>query len=754
MTDNRITEPSPEGTGVDVAFWLLKKASGGKSMWEDPKWDYSKKGGAEFRAAHPAHLNKVPYMHQGEPVTRSRTRESNSPVEGLAYTATNLSATEFKPATTSTSRSFSPQAHGSKPVAAAEMRKPDGYVPPHLRGWGEAQSDGIASPSSVIRNTPGSAVPPHSVKPPQSVPRHLRTTAPKLQVEVKPQSEFMSQAEPKPEADSKPQADSEPQVESKQQVIPPHLRVNPTDNIPPHLRTIATKPQVTTAKEPKPENYIAPHLRTCAPNQKPSGIPKSQAPTNGVEDLHANINKSQAVDKQFVETNGPDNNLSTGVTNSEDWKWIGKDVQTPGPAKQMSYQVDSRSAVSLEGRVSNTGVSEGSLVFSGPKEVIRAEQGRDPKEQLLSYDGVNWNPPPVDWEYDRGMFDTSYIPAYCKEWASQLPGGQVLAMNDDRFISGKCPVKNYQMIEEVEQPVCTPDIDGSCDEFKRLNQCSANAAESKKLRIKKERQNMIKLQRATEERIRETEELPPPPNPHAPATEVYLRPALRQDLPGIVSVYNQYVKDMSLVQDDQEAVTEDEMWSKLAEIRGLECPIIVAIEGGLPTKITRGPKENYVIPSGEKVIGFAWIEPRAYGAQISKKSSGRSRYTGLLNLFVHTQFLRKGIGRCLMDRILQCTSLAHAELGGYEWINPKNDRTCIRDSGGSRSFHDLLVEYPIRSKQDYTWVQNYLRRWQFLEQAHLHEVARSSKDNITVEWLDIIVFQTTALSAHDFAAHI
>ena len=75
-----------------------------------------------------------------------------------------------------------------------------------------------------------------------------------------------------------------------------------------------------------------------------------------------------------------------------------------------------------------------------------------------------------------------------------------------------------------------------------------------------------------------------------------------------------------------------------------------------------------VIPPNETILGFAVARTWAYG--LKGLRSGRSRLTANLEIFVHLDYLRKGIGRSLFDRLLQCCSPGYAGRDGYSWVNP------------------------------------------------------------------------------------
>ena len=106
----------------------------------------------------------------------------------------------------------------------------------------------------------------------------------------------------------------------------------------------------------------------------------------------------------------------------------------------------------FEDRISDTGILE------QPREIIRATQGKDATEHLLDWDG-SMLPAPCDWETDRGVFDTSFMPKYIKEWqGSGIPCGPSVMVdtNLEGFRSGKQPIDNHKLKEPIIQPDSIP----------------------------------------------------------------------------------------------------------------------------------------------------------------------------------------------------------------------------------------------------------------------------------------------------------
>lgn len=98
-------------------------------------------------------------------------------------------------------------------------------------------------------------------------------------------------------------------------------------------------------------------------------------------------------------------------------------------------------------------------------------------------------------------------------------------------------------------------------------------------------------------------------------------------------------------------------------MRQQKLPCIVAVRGSVPSPPTtkvrgRGATTPVVLPQYEAIVGFSYACAYQYGLMFS--NTGRSRYTLDLQLYVHPDHTRKGVGRCLLDRIIQCCSMSYA----------------------------------------------------------------------------------------------
>lgn len=280
------------------------------------------------------------------------------------------------------------------------------------------------------------------------------------------------------------------------------------------------------------------------------------------------------------------------------------------------------------------------------------------------------------------------------------------------------------------------------DETKQLKQTAEYEAEKRIRKLAKKKRHATQLRAVAEHTLQEIAEQIPEVSPNAPRIQIYLRPARMEDVHGITTILNHYVLN-SIVTEDHVEVSDDDVRSLLTDICEGSLPFIVAVQGKLP----QSPhKETY-----ERVLGFAYAEG-FFG--IRNTAGDSSRYTAVLRFYVHHQYTRKGIGRCLLDRLLEVTTRTHASNNAYDWINTNNDPVYNNHGGdGPRRYHQLLIERRVERKNDpdIHWMKPWLLYKFFFEQVGLfRSAARTSRYAFNARFLDVVYFQFEAASELEF----
>lgn len=231
----------------------------------------------------------------------------------------------------------------------------------------------------------------------------------------------------------------------------------------------------------------------------------------------------------------------------------------------------------------------------------------------------------------------------------------------------------------------------------------------------------------------------PPSNPNTPLIPVYLRPARVKDIPGITALYNHYIQN-SIITDDQEPVSEAQMLEFFKGLRKEFLPFIVAIKG-------EAPQKNQEV-GNEFVVGYSCLIGN-FGIN-TVATRGLRRFTSKINFFVDPNHLRKGIGRALLDRILSTSTSTHNGKEGYDWVVTEHESVQYNNigyTGGGRRYHQLIIELPIEIKDDtfYPWFKEWLcRKFWFKQVALLDSVARTKAGRHDTRFLDIVIFQMEA----------
>ena len=135
-------------------------------------------------------------------------------------------------------------------------------------------------------------------------------------------------------------------------------------------------------------------------------------------------------------------------------------------------------------------------------------------------------------------------------------------------------------------------------------------------------------------------------------------------------------------------------------------PYLVAISKGNQSKATPG----YV---NEKIVGYVNLEDYC-------DQSSLWRYTFQMEIFVHPGYVRKGIGRCLMDRILEMVDTSYRVRGGYEYINNFE----YLKTGMSRVVKTILLNVHHKNGEDAQegWQGKFMKDCTFLRVGRLPQI--------------------------------
>ncbi|KAJ6192759.1 hypothetical protein J3E72DRAFT_399262 [Bipolaris maydis] len=189
-----------------------------------------------------------------------------------------------------------------------------------------------------------------------------------------------------------------------------------------------------------------------------------------------------------------------------------------------------------------------------------------------------------------------------------------------------------------------------------------------------------------------------------PKTNMYIRPVQPADVVGIGAIYNYYVEH-TIYATEFDGRTEDQIRQRINTVTSAGLPYLVAVSKSNESRTNPG----YVT---EKIVGFISLDD--YCSQASS-----FRYTFEMELFVHPGYTSKGIGKCLVDRLLEMADTSYRARGGYQYVNNFE----YLKTGPSRVIKTILlnVHHENGEHAETGW------QGQFLHACKFHRVGRLPK---------------------------
>lgn len=229
----------------------------------------------------------------------------------------------------------------------------------------------------------------------------------------------------------------------------------------------------------------------------------------------------------------------------------------------------------------------------------------------------------------------------------------------------------------------------------------------------KEREGEITMKKAQRLARRREDPIIPTPNPHVPRINIYLRPAVRSDVPQLLEIYNSYVTN-TVRTTEIHPITYDDMLARLTDSTDEKLPFLVAVSKSLKVNREVG---NTV----EKIVGWAsatdWVN-----------RSAAERFSVDLEIYVHQRHLHQGVGKCLMDKLIDSTDRGHITRKGYPFTCTPELRHAY-SAGGARDLIKLIIvvrsfDKPRNKKEnDLPWIKKWLEDgWNFEQQGHIPKV--------------------------------
>lgn len=278
---------------------------------------------------------------------------------------------------------------------------------------------------------------------------------------------------------------------------------------------------------------------------------------------------------------------------------------------------------------------------------------------------------------------------------------------------------DHSVLKVLEQPeVADIDPDETAEErLARLHDHgSGNAGESRKVAEQAKREAQRKRTLAKRARAHKFSGTYNSTSPSTikPGLNIFVRPAVKEDMVQLRDIYNRYIDNMFVV-PETDRLTETDMLERWQAIRNANLPFIVACQRGDVIK-ARNKKyggEDKVMP--DKVIGFACAADWSDGTCIF-------RPTVKLEVFVHIEQYMKHVGSCLTDKMMGLLDPQFVERGGYDV-----DGEELEQGEPRRAISNVLVRYSYEAEKTdkLRWVSKWLKtRFGFEQVADLQGVAQ------------------------------
>ncbi|PGH11993.1 hypothetical protein AJ79_04580, partial [Helicocarpus griseus UAMH5409] len=195
-------------------------------------------------------------------------------------------------------------------------------------------------------------------------------------------------------------------------------------------------------------------------------------------------------------------------------------------------------------------------------------------------------------------------------------------------------------------------------------------------------------------------------NPHAPRLNLYLRPVEKKDVPGLTQLFNWYIQN-TVRCVDLNRISQAIMQDRIDECDHEKLPALVAVE--------QKPRLGHAL-NGEKEAIFGYILASDFTGPTTT-----NRYTAELELFVDPKYYSLGVGKCLLDKLLEICDPNYLPNQGYHFDCAAAQADVYRGlKGRPLSRLIFIIHHQADNTVDYEWIKEWLEgKFGFEEQALL-----------------------------------
>ena len=219
---------------------------------------------------------------------------------------------------------------------------------------------------------------------------------------------------------------------------------------------------------------------------------------------------------------------------------------------------------------------------------------------------------------------------------------------------------------------------------------------------------------------RDMENYVPARNEYSPEVNIYLRPYDRTDVPSIQEFYNYWVEN-SIYVAEMHAVECNTLEERIGDIVNSDLPCIVAVDRSNKPRVGRGPRQRQNTQP-DHIVGIAFADDY-------HDYRSMHRYTVEIECYVRPEYVRKGVGRTLMDKLMSILDIGYEPVEGYEFVCNQDDMEEKNryTNGGKRQVGQIIVQLLHNSddKSKLDWNANWLKqRWGFKQKGYLDDIGR------------------------------
>lgn len=346
------------------------------------------------------------------------------------------------------------------------------------------------------------------------------------------------------------------------------------------------------------------------------------------------------------------------------------------------------------------------------------------RHPLIGWDGA-WQEAPVDWP-GRPVFNTHdphrvrAMDTWMQERAQEALTNPVMVdIRAPGFETGEAlAVGEKELHKPINRRVHDTHLPDDDFTHAKKDGTAAEALMKHQARIRvverdaraAERESKAE-RRAYREAVREAAaKYVPPPNPHTPRANIYLRPAILEDMGKIAELYNHYITH-SVVAAERTVMTAHQWQTRWEDAREAKYAFLVAVQSS-----PRGG--GYSRRTSEEVVtGFAYADD--YGDR-----NGAWRFTCEIQFYVAHWQLRAGVGKSLVDRLLAALDPVYMPRNAVQFAGAEN--SIQYEQGGERVISKIVVGIPfaVKDDSDVKWQKEWLAQFGFEEMAIFSKIGR------------------------------